>query len=73
MTDKNSIEKIESDRKQNIQKTMDHPINQAIKDDEIKKTISSSRKEKNLPENQISLSLDKYENRIIKKRKFYIN
>lgn len=73
MEEKNKIEQIWEEKKENIQKTIDHPISGMVKWNEIKKTISTSKKQENLSENQISLNLDKYENRLIKKRKFFIN
>ena len=65
------LKKIEDDKKLNIQKTMDHPINEALKWWELKDAIISSQEKWTnvLSPNQISVSLDKYENRIIKKKK----
>ncbi len=70
MSDQNSIKKIEDEKKMNIQKTMNNPIKGALKWWELKDTIlSHEKKPQLLSPNQISISLDKYENRIIKKRK----
>lgn len=60
---------INNERKDSIKKTIDHPISWALKWWELKETILSKNedKEKVWP-NQISISMDKYENKIIKKR-----
>lgn len=70
MIEQNSIQKIEDERKMNIQKTMDNPIKVVLKWWELKDTILSQWKKTSvLNKNQISIFLDKYENRVIKKRK----
>gem|GEM_PF-4863843 len=52
---------------------MNHPIKDALKGSEIKDTIFSQEKKLNvLSPNQISVTLDKYENRVIKKKKIKI-
>jgi hypothetical protein len=49
---------------------MDHPINEALKWWELKAAIlSQGGKQQIAPLNQISISLDKYENKVIRKRK----
>jgi len=68
-----NLKKIEDNQKSNIQKTMNHPIKDALKGSEIKDTIFSQEKKLNvLSPNQISVTLDKYENRVIKKKKIKI-
>ncbi|MDR0369084.1 MAG: hypothetical protein LBH96_00685 [Candidatus Peribacteria bacterium] len=55
-----------------LSKVMHNPLEKAIKNADLEKTITaqqSSRSKKNDP-NQISIQLDKFENRLIKKRKF---
>jgi len=69
MEDKTNLKKIEEDKQLNIKKTMDYPISGALRWWELKDTISQEKKTNILAPNQISVSLDKYENRIIKKRK----
>ena len=70
MPDKSNIKKIEDEKKLNIQKTMGHPINEALKWWELKAAIlSQGGKQQIAPLNQISISLDKYENKVIRKRK----
>lgn len=70
MSDQNNIQKIENEKKINIKKTIDYPINDALKWWELKDAISLQKKNRGfVPVNQITISLDKYENRIIKKRK----
>lgn len=54
-----------------LSKTMVHPIDQAIKTDDLSKTMTASKRTVTvLPANQIPISLDKYENNLIKKRKY---
>ena len=73
MTEQSNIKKIEDERKLNIQKTMNNPIKNALKWLELKDTILSQWKKQNiLQENQVSISLDKHENKIIKKRKIVL-
>lgn len=70
MVDQTNLQKIENEKKLNIQKTIDYPIKGALKWWELKDTILSQWKNQNiLVPNQVSILLDKYENRIIKKRK----
>ncbi|MFZ2150887.1 MAG: hypothetical protein WAZ12_03805 [Candidatus Absconditicoccaceae bacterium] len=70
MVDQTNLQKIENEKKLNIQKTIDYPIKGALKGGELKDTILSQGKNQNiLVPNQVSILLDKYENRIIKKRK----
>jgi hypothetical protein len=55
-----------------LSKAMHNPLAQATKKADLKETIDaeqSSASKKNDP-NQISIQLDKFENRLIKKRKF---
>lgn len=69
MVTQSDLKKMENEKKLNIQKTMDYPIEDALKWWELKDTIlSQGKKEKSLSPNQVPIFLDKYENRIIKKR-----
>ena len=55
-----------------LSKAMYNPLAQATKNADLKKTIASqqSSTSKRFDANQISIQLDKFENRLIKKRKF---
>lgn len=55
-----------------LSKAMHNPLEKATKNADLEKTIAaqqSSRSKRNDP-NQISIPLDKFENRLIKKRRF---
>ncbi|MDR0282968.1 MAG: hypothetical protein LBI53_06935 [Candidatus Peribacteria bacterium] len=55
-----------------LSKAMYNPLEKATKNADLKKTIAShqSSESKKYDPNQISISLDKFENRLIKKRRF---
>ena len=55
-----------------LSKAMYNPLEKATKKSDITKTIASqpSSESKKHDPNQISIQLDKFENRLIKKRKF---
>ena len=55
-----------------LSKAMYNPLEKATKNADLEKTIAShqSSESKKCDPNQISISLDKFENRLIKKRKF---
>ena len=55
-----------------LSKAMHNPLAQATKKADLKKTIASqqSSTSKKFDANQISIQLDKFENRLMKKRKF---
>jgi hypothetical protein len=55
-----------------LSKAMYNPLAQATKKADLKKTMASqqSSSSKRFDANQISIQLDKFENRLIKKRKF---
>lgn len=55
-----------------LSKAMHNPLAQATKKSDLKKTIATQQfsESKRFDANQISIQLDKFENRLIKKRKF---
>jgi hypothetical protein len=55
-----------------LSQAMHNPLAQATKKSDLKKTISAqhSSESKKFDPNQISIQLDKFENRLIKRRKF---
>jgi hypothetical protein len=58
-----------------LSKAMNNPLVQATKKADLEQTITSqqsSKSKRNAP-NQISIQLDKFESRLIKKRKFKEN
>ncbi len=58
-----------SNLQSDISKTIVHPIDQATKTADLTKTMTAGKRTTNkLPENQIPIFLDKYENKLIKKR-----